>query len=205
MPAPADWPLSDSHLPHEPRSPRYGPNCTSLLGVDMGILPSGHIRPVMLRVLALAVIVTLAGGCSSSTSASTSNTASGSDPSGHVEVVPSFYTPPRPLPGAPAGTLIRSQLVKGVPGVPAGATVWRILFHSTTIYGADIAESGYVVAPGASAPAAGFPMIAWAHGTTGFAAPCAPSLFTNFRRWNGSVSDSRACQVPPGWVRRGGC
>ncbi len=66
-----------------------------------------------------------------------------------------------------------------MPGVPAGATVWRILYHSTTIYGADVAESGYVIAPSAPPPAGGYPVIAWAHGTSGFAAPCAPSLFTD--------------------------
>ena len=63
--------------------------------------------------------------------------------------------------------------------------VWRILFHSTTIYGADLAESGYVIAPGAPPPATGHPVIAWAHGTTGFAARCAPSLFTNAGGGNG--------------------
>ena len=89
-----------------------------------------------------------------------------------------FYVPPRPLPAAAPGTLIRSAVVRGVPGVPSGATVWRILFHSTTITGADEAESGYVIAPPASdqQPAGGRPVVAWAHGTSGFAAPCAPSL-----------------------------
>ena len=66
----------------------------------------------------------------------------------------------------------------GVPGVPSGATVWRILYHSRTIYGVDIAESGYAITPAASAPVNGFPIIAWAHGTTGFGRLCAPSLFT---------------------------
>jgi alpha-beta hydrolase superfamily lysophospholipase len=90
-----------------------------------------------------------------------------------------FYTPPSPLSPAAPGTLIRSVRVTGVSGVPAGATVWRILYHSTTVYGADVAESGYVIAPAAPPPADGYPIIAWAHGTTGFAAPCAPSLFTS--------------------------
>ena len=90
-----------------------------------------------------------------------------------------FYTPPSPLPAAAPGTLIRSVRVTGVPGVPAGARVWRILYHSTTIYGVDEAESGYVIAPATAAPAGGYPVIAWAHGTTGFAAQCAPSLFTD--------------------------
>ena len=91
--------------------------------------------------------------------------------------VPAFYTPPHPLaPGKP-GTLIRAERVKDVPGVPRGATVWRILYRSRSIYGADIAVSGYVVIPSGQAPRGGFPVIAWAHGTTGVADVCAPSLF----------------------------
>jgi len=126
-----------------------------------------------------AVVATVAlaaglGACSSSAASSTTSTTTGS-----ASAIPAFYTPPSPLPAAAPGTLIRSVKVVGVPGVPAGATVWRILFHSTTIYGADEAESGYVIAPGGTPPTGGYPVIAWAHGTSGFAAPCAPSLFTS--------------------------
>jgi alpha-beta hydrolase superfamily lysophospholipase len=91
--------------------------------------------------------------------------------------VPAFYTPPRPLPAGAPGTLIRAQRVDDVPGVPGDATVWRILYRSRSIYGADIAVSGYVVIPPGPAPRRGFPVIAWAHGTTGVAHVCAPSLF----------------------------
>lgn len=93
--------------------------------------------------------------------------------------IPAFYTPPSPLPPGAPGALIRTEKVTGVPGVPAHATVWRILFHSRSIYGRDIAESGYVVVPGTTAPSGGYPILSWAHGTTGFAGICAPSLFTS--------------------------
>jgi pimeloyl-ACP methyl ester carboxylesterase len=115
-------------------------------------------------------------GCGSSAASPSTTIAGGS---ATLNSIPAFYTPPRPLPAASPGTLIRSVKVTGVTGVPVGATVWRLLFHSTTIYGADEAESGYVIAPSMPAPAGGYPIIAWAHGTSGFAAPCAPSLFTN--------------------------
>ncbi|MGH9296698.1 MAG: lipase family protein, partial [Acidimicrobiales bacterium] len=92
--------------------------------------------------------------------------------------IPPFYTPPQPLSPAAPGSLIRAELVTGVPGVPTGARLWRILYHSRTIYGADLAESGYVVAPAGPPPPGGFPVISWAHGTTGFSGICAPSLFT---------------------------
>jgi alpha-beta hydrolase superfamily lysophospholipase len=128
---------------------------------------------------ATTVIAVLALGltdCGSSVAAPT--TTSGVTTSASA-AVPTFYSPPSPLPAAAPGTLIRSVEVAGVPEVPAGARVWRILYHSTTIGGADVAESGYVIAPSTKAPAGGYPVIAWAHGTTGFAAPCAPSLFTD--------------------------
>ena len=137
--------------------------------------PSGAAR-VAGGVVALAVVLS---ACSSP---GAHRAASGAVPSVaadiHATGIPAFYTPPRPLPPGAPGTLIRTEKVTGVPGVPVGATVWRILFRSRSIYGADIAESGYVVVPPGPAPAGGFPVLSWAHGTTGFAGICAPSLFT---------------------------
>jgi alpha-beta hydrolase superfamily lysophospholipase len=139
------------------------------------------IRPALLGAIA-ALAVLLLGACGSTTSSSSSSPA----PTTTIPTVTAgatattmtaFYTPPTPLPPGPAGSLIRAEVVTGVPGVPAGATVWRILYHSRSIYGADIAVSGYVLAPGGTPPAGGFPVLAWAHGTTGVADSCAPSLF----------------------------
>jgi pimeloyl-ACP methyl ester carboxylesterase len=135
--------------------------------------------------LTVAVVVALGlGACSSPSASTTTKPAAGAGPKTvaadvHATGIPAFYTPPNPLPAAAPGTLIRTEKVTGVPGVPATATVWRILFHSRSIYGDDIAESGYVVVPGGNAPAQGYPVLTWAHGTTGFAGICAPSLFTS--------------------------
>ncbi|MGA2838081.1 MAG: lipase family protein [Acidimicrobiales bacterium] len=126
---------------------------------------------------AVVAVVMAAGLAACGSSAASSTTTGGG--SGASGAIPSFYTPPDPLPHAAPGTLIRSVKVTGVPGVPSGATVWRIMYHSTTIYGADEAESGYVITPSTRPPVGGFPIIAWAHGTSGFAASCAPSLFTD--------------------------
>ena len=140
---------------------------------------------------AVASVAALAIGLSACSSPGAAPVASGTVPraaSGtgasvvanvHATGIPAFYTPPDPLPTGTPGTLIRRELVTGVPGVPAGATVWRVLFHSRSIYGTDIAESGYVVVPPGPAPAGGFPILSWAHGTSGFAGICAPSLFTS--------------------------
>jgi Secretory lipase len=81
----------------------------------------------------------------------------------------SFYRPPEPLPVRPPGTPIRSEPVPA----PAGARGWRILYHSRDASGRDIAVSASVFVP--AGPAAGRPIVAWAHGTTGLGDSCAPS------------------------------
>ena len=144
----------------------------------MGQPSSGAVRARRSVIVAcgLALAAVLAGCASSGASSTTTSAAAptvASSPSAP------FYVPPSPLPAAAPGALIRTVRITGVPGVPTGATVWRILYHSTTVYGADVAESGYVIAPAAPAPSGGYPVIAWAHGTSGFDAPCGPSLFTD--------------------------
>ena len=83
----------------------------------------------------------------------------------------SFYRPPSPLPARPAGTLIRREPV----AAPVGARGWRILYHSRSAAGKDIAVSGSVFVPAGRAPADGRRIIAWAHGTMGLGDSCAPS------------------------------
>lgn len=88
-----------------------------------------------------------------------------------------FYTLPNPLPPGPPGTIVRAEIVSGVPGVPDGATVWRALYKSQTIYGDPIAVSGYFVVPPGSPPVGGWKILTWAHGTTGVTPSCFPSRF----------------------------
>jgi len=87
----------------------------------------------------------------------------------------SFYEPPAPLPPAPPGTLIRAAPFEGY-ALPPGAGAVRILYHSRALDGRDVAASGVVLIPAGPVPAAGWPIIAWAHGTAGVARRCAPSL-----------------------------
>lgn len=83
-----------------------------------------------------------------------------------------FYKPPEDVPDRP-GVLLRSD--RFTTGIPGDATAWRILYTTTTADGKPAVASGVVVAP-KDAPASPRPVIAWAHGTTGFASKCAPSL-----------------------------
>ena len=86
-----------------------------------------------------------------------------------------FYNPPSPLAPAPPGTLIRSEAFPGY-DLPRGARAVRILYHSKARDGRDVAASGVVLIPAGHSPAGGWPVIAWAHGTSGVARRCAPSL-----------------------------
>jgi pimeloyl-ACP methyl ester carboxylesterase len=50
-----------------------------------------------------------------------------------------------------------------------------VLYHTTSVDGKDVAVSGTVAIPKGPPPAGGWPVVSWAHGTTGDAAECAPS------------------------------
>ena len=56
-----------------------------------------------------------------------------------------------------------------------GAVGQRILYHSTSAQGDLVAVSGFVSYPEGDVPDGGWPLIAWAHGTTGLGDSCAPS------------------------------
>jgi alpha-beta hydrolase superfamily lysophospholipase len=86
-----------------------------------------------------------------------------------------FYQPPSPLPKQPPGTVIRSVPI----AAPAGAKAWKVLYHSRSVDGRDLAVSGVVVAPTGAAPKDGRTVVTWAHGTTGLADQCAPSKSAN--------------------------
>jgi len=88
----------------------------------------------------------------------------------------SFYDTPNPLPPGKPGDLIRSQPFEEY-ALPPGVSAVRILYHSRSATGEDVAASGVVLFPEEETPpAGGWPIIAWAHGFRGVARQCAPSL-----------------------------
>jgi hypothetical protein len=91
----------------------------------------------------------------------------------------SFYDTPHPLPAGKPGELIRSEPFEEYE-LPPEVSAIRILYHSRSTSGEDVATSGVVLIPSdEKPPAGGWPVIAWAHGATGVARPCAPSLMRN--------------------------
>ena len=85
-----------------------------------------------------------------------------------------FYSTPSNLSATRAGDLLRKEAFAGY-SLPKGATAVRILYHSLDATGQDVATSGVVLIPAGTPPSSGWPVIAWAHGTSGVARLCAPS------------------------------
>jgi pimeloyl-ACP methyl ester carboxylesterase len=56
-----------------------------------------------------------------------------------------------------------------------GVRTWLVLYRSSAVDGSGRVVSAVVGVPDRAAPAGGWPLLAWAHGTTGLADKCAPS------------------------------
>jgi alpha-beta hydrolase superfamily lysophospholipase len=83
-----------------------------------------------------------------------------------------FYRPPPDLQDAAPGALLRAEPFTR--GVPDGVQGWRVLYRSEDQHGGPVAVSGLVLEPlGDGGPR---PVVAIAHGSTGVAEDCAPSL-----------------------------
>jgi pimeloyl-ACP methyl ester carboxylesterase len=119
-----------------------------------------------------------AGGADAATDATTDTTvAIALDEAASVEApaeVEDVYEVPDPLPPGEPGDVIQVEALGGVLGA-SDATWWRVLYHSRSLQDEDIAVSGIVIRPAGEPPAGGFPVVTWAHGTTGTADICAPS------------------------------
>lgn len=89
-----------------------------------------------------------------------------------------FYDTPKPLPAGKPGELIRSEPADDY-SLAGDFSAFRILYHSRSANGQDVSASGVVLVPEGKPPAGGWPVIAWAHGFTGAARQCAPSLLRN--------------------------
>src|SRR6201996_2617416 len=75
--------------------------------------------------------------------------------------------------GGPPGSLIREE---SMGTSPPGGIAHRVLYRSTSPEGKPVAVSGVVIIPPGAPPEGGWPVVAWAHPTTGVVPHCAPSL-----------------------------
>jgi acetyl esterase/lipase len=107
-----------------------------------------------------------------------------------------FYDTPKSFAGTgKPGDLIRSMKFDGYE-LPQGAKATRILYGSTDSQGGLVVSSGVVLVPQGEAPEGGWPVIAWAHGTSGVNRTCAPSLaaacFADYRVPNNYLKNGYA-------------
>jgi pimeloyl-ACP methyl ester carboxylesterase len=105
-----------------------------------------------------------------------------------------FYTPPRTVPHRP-GALLRTEVFTR--GIPKDWHAWRILYTTTRDDNVPAVASAVVIASD-HLPAGPRPVIAWAHGTTGVATRCAPSLLPS--RWDADVIPGIDLALARGWV-----
>jgi dienelactone hydrolase len=103
-------------------------------------------------------------------------------------------------PGPHAGQLLTARPLTTTAALPSADTQ-LITYVSDDAHGQPIVVSGTVSVPKSAPPDDGWPVISWAHGTTGYADTCAPSADTA----DGLVHDYVALVNPmlDSWVSRG--
>ncbi len=133
-------------------------------------------RPVAAWVIAVLVLAQLTG-CTSSRSS----------PPGNQPV----QVATADLSGTGPGSLVEAKTIPDIDrSVPLGTVSARVIYRSTSgIDGSQTEVSGAVFVPPGRPPRGGWPVIAYAHGTTGVNQECAPSLSPNlFGTINGIVA-----------------
>lgn len=82
-----------------------------------------------------------------------------------------FFDAPVPLQHHRPGTVVWAEPIAAAPGYGA----LRVMYHSRDAQHRDRAVTGTIFYPTDPAPAGGWPVISWAHGTSGMSSSCAPS------------------------------
>jgi pimeloyl-ACP methyl ester carboxylesterase len=114
---------------------------------------------------------------------------------------PAFYQAPNPLPPGERGAVIWARKLAAEASLPSAAQNLLVLYRSTDADGKAAAVSGTVAIPPGTPPVGGWPVITWAHGTTGLASACAPSLDTPEGPEHPYLAGLR--RLLDGFVRRG--
>jgi pimeloyl-ACP methyl ester carboxylesterase len=97
--------------------------------------------------------------------------------------------------------VIRQKPLHGAAALP-GARNILVLYRSIGVRGKPVAVSGIVTVPKGKAPKGGWPIITWAHGTTGIADQCAPST-DGGRRDPIHGINTYVAPVMEGWLKAG--
>jgi dienelactone hydrolase len=108
-----------------------------------------------------------------------------------------FYSPPKQLKGK-HGALVWAHRQSGRDALAAASRNELLLYRSTGVHGERIAVSGSLALPKGKVPEGGWPLITYAHGTTGAADGCAPS-----RGYDASHLTSYAYPLLRRWLKAG--
>ena len=138
---------------------------------------SRNARMFFAAIIAVSLILAWLPGTPELAQAQTATPAKGFRPPPTLPLT-SFYDTPHPLPAGKPGELIRSEAIDQY-NLPYELSALRILYHSRTANGEDVAVSAVVLIPDGKPPASGWPVIAWAHEFRGAARQCAPSVMKN--------------------------
>lgn len=108
-----------------------------------------------------------------------------------------FYTPSSPIGGTKHGDLLRARRLTGPAALPGAARTDLLLYRGTGTGGKPVAISGALSLPKGKAPDGGWPVVSFAHGTTGLADQCAPT------RPEGARFSSYAYPTLTAWLKQG--
>jgi dienelactone hydrolase len=86
-----------------------------------------------------------------------------------------FYAPAAKLVKGSHGSLIWARRLTGSEVLHNASANELVLYRSAGVKGSSVPVSGAVALPKGKAPKGGWPVITWAHGTTGIADSCAPT------------------------------
>src|ERR1035438_3923308 len=128
---------------------------------------SNCIARMLLTTVAAIFLIFLAGPSGNPESAQ-AQTATSGKPFRPTNALPltSLYDTPHPVPPGKPGELIRSETIDQY-SLPFELSALRILYHSRTANGEDVAVSAVVLVPDGKPRASGWPAIAWGHGFMG--------------------------------------
>jgi pimeloyl-ACP methyl ester carboxylesterase len=105
-----------------------------------------------------------------------SSIASASPDFGPVDMGDFYASLPDMNPNAKLGSIVKSKKIKSD---MKNTNAWLIAYVSSDVNNHKTLVTGLLVAPNGTAPKAGRPIVAWAHGTTGTAQNCGPSQVLN--------------------------
>ncbi|KFX87770.1 hypothetical protein O988_09299 [Pseudogymnoascus sp. VKM F-3808] len=106
-----------------------------------------------------------------------------------------FYTPPELPADEDHGALIWFRHFTGSAALSGGRNA-LLLYTQVGVHGDTVATSGYIAIPNGDAPEGGWPIVTWAHGTTGIADQCAPTRSDN-------SGDQTTSNLLEDWISKG--